>query len=304
MIYMIKARLLYLLFPVLLASCQSGRDPARTTEFEIPDSVIFAESLVISEDIMEGIISNVSSIVEMSALIKGLGVPYSNRYLATTSNLDQYNTNFKRAFNLGVYGADLGYLNMYNRTTAVIDYITAIRRLADGLAVGQFFDFNTLRRLASSQSNLDSLMYISVSSFNQMDQYLRQERRAHLSTAMVAGVWIEGLYLLTQVSKTHPGEEISERIGEQKIILNDLFLILKNYERAHPEFADLTRQLAYIKEDFDKVSITYEIGEPEAIERNGMLMIIQHERSNVNMSAEQLRNITEKAEIIRNKLIQ
>jgi hypothetical protein len=301
---MIKARLFILIIPIMLASCTSGRDPGMGTQFEIPDSVIFAESLVISEDIMEGIISNVSSIVEMSALIKDLGVPYSNRYLASTAHIDNYNTNFKRAFNLGVFGADLGYLNMYNRTTTVIDYITAIRRLADGLAVGQFFDFSTLRRLASSQSNLDSLMYISVHSFNQMDKYLRQERRAHLSTAMVAGVWIEGLYLLTQVAKTHPGTDIFERIGEQKIILNDLYLILRNYERAHPEFAELTRELSSIKEEFDRVSISYEIGEPEAIERDGMLMIIQHERSTVHISEEQINNITEKAEIIRNKLIQ
>lgn len=301
---MFRMKFLSLILPVLLASCQSGRDSGRETEFEIPDSVIFAESLEVSEDAMEGIISNVSSIVEMSALIKGLGVPYSNRYLATTSNVDNYNTNFKRAFNLGVFGADLGYLNMYNRTTAVIDYITAIRRLADGLAVGQFFDFSTLRRLASSQSNLDSLMYISVHSFNQMDNYLRLEKRSHLSTAMVAGVWVEGLYLLTQVAESHPGEEIKERIGEQKIILNDLILILKNYERVHPEFADLSQELISIKEDFDQVSITYEVGEPEAVERDGMLMIIQNERSIVNMTDGQLQSITEKAENIRKKLIQ
>ena len=302
--FMLKIRLLLLVIPIVLASCKSGRDPGMGTDFEIPDSVIFAESLEISADVMEGIISNVSSIVEMSALIKDLGVPYSNRYLATTAHMDNYNTNFRRAFMLGVFGADLGYLNMYNRTTAVLDYITSIRRLADGLAVGQFFDFSTLRRLASSQSNLDSLMYISVQSFNRMDTYLREERRAHLSTAMVAGVWVEGLYLLTQVAKTHPGEEIFERIGEQKIILNDLIIILRNYERVHPEFAQLTTELSSVKELFDEVSISYTLGEPEAIERDGMLMIIQHERSIVNISEAQVTEITERAETIRNRLIQ
>ncbi len=299
----IRLLLFIMVLPVLIASCQSGRDPGLGTEFEIPDSVIHAESLEISEEIMGGIISNVSSIVEMSALIKDLGVPYSNRYLASTDHVDNYNTNFKRALMLGVFGADLGYLNMYNRSTAVISYLSSIRRLSDGLAVGHFFDFSTLRRLASSQSDLDSLMFISVQSFNRMDNYLRQEKRSHLSTAMVAGVWIEGLYLLTQVARSHPGEEIYERIGEQKIILNDLMLILKNFERVHPEYAQLTRELAPIKEEFDQVSITYEIGEPEAIERDGMLMIIQNERSIVNITQEQVESITEKAAIIRNNLI-
>ncbi len=300
---MVKIGLLFLVVPVLLVSCQMGRDSGPGTDFEIPDSVIYAQTLEISEEVMEGIISNVSSIVEISSLIKDLDVPYSNSYLATTANLDNYNTNFRRAFMLGVYGADLGYLNMYNRTTAVLDYLTSIRRLSDGLGVGQFFDFSTLRRLASSQSNLDSLMFISVQSFNRMDNYLRQEQRAHLSAAMVAGVWIEGLYLLTQVAKSFPGEELFERIGEQKIILNDLIIILQNYGRVHPEFAGLSEELDKVKKIFDEVSITYERGEPEAIERDGMLMIIQHERSIVNITEEQIRALTEATETIREKLI-
>lgn len=299
----IRLLLFILVLPVLFASCQSGRDSDSGTEFEIPDSVIHSETLEISEDIVEGIISNVSSIVEMAALIKDLGVPYSNDYLATSDHVDNYNTNFKRALMLGIFGADLGYLNMYNRSTSIISYLSSIRRLSEGLAVGHFFDFSTLRRLASSQSDLDSLMYISVQSFNRIDNYLREEKRGHLSTAIVAGVWIEGLYLLTQVARSHPGDEIFERIGEQKIVLNDLMIILWNYERVHPEYAQLTNELMPIKEYFDKVSITYEVGEPEAIERDGMLLIIQHERSIVNITEEQIKNISERAEIIRNNLI-
>lgn len=300
---MLRMGLLILIMPVLFVSCQSGRERGMGTYFEIPDSVIFAESPEIYEDVMEGITSNVSSIVEMSAFIKDLGVPYSNRYLATTANMDSYSTNFRRALMLGAFGADLGYLNMYNRTIEVMDYLTSIRRLSEGLAVGQFFDFSTLRTLASSQSNLDSLMYIFVQSYNRMDNYLREERRAHLSTAMVAGVWVEGLYLLTQVALTHPGEEIFERIGDQKIILNDLIIIVKNYERLHPEFALLSSELASAKELFDQVSITYEVGEPEAVENDGMLMIIQHEHSIINITEQQVSEITNKVEIIRNNLI-
>ena len=297
-----------LIFTVLvlgmIASCKSGSDGRPGTEFEIPDSVIYANALEISTEVMSDIISNVSSPVEMAALIKSIGVPFTNQYLATTANIDNYNTNFKRAFNLGVFGADLGYLNMYNRTTSVIDYITAIRRLADGLAVGQFFDFNTLRRLASSQQNLDSLMYISVHSFNQMDNYLRQERRGHLSALMVTGVWVEGLYILTQVSRTYPNSDLTEKIGEQKIILNDLMIILKNYQRAYPQFSELVADLEKVKKTFDPVKIRYEIGEPEAIEKDGMLMIIQNERSIVEITDDQLNEIIRVTEEIRNKLIQ
>jgi hypothetical protein len=300
---MFKKLIFAVLALALIASCKSGTDSRPGTKFEIPDSVIYANALEISTEVMSDIISNVSSPVEMAALIKSIGVPFSNQYLAPTKNVDLYNTNFKRAFNLGVFGADLGYLNMYNRTSSVIDYITAIRRLADGLAVGQFFDFAALRRLVSSQQNLDSLMYISVHSFNQMDNYLRQGNRGHLSALMVSGVWVEGLYILTQVSKNYPSKDLAERIGEQKIILNDLLIILKNYQRAHPQFAEMVVEFEKIKEAFNPVKIRYEIGEPEAIEKDGMLMIIQNEKSIVDISDEQIAEIISVTEKIRNKLI-
>lgn len=300
---MFKKLIFAILAIVLIGSCKSGSEGKPGTEFEIPDSIIYANALEISTEVMSDIISNVSSPVEMAALIKSIGVPFSNQYLAPTNNVDLYNTNFKRAFNLGVFGADLGYLNMYNRTTSVIDYITAIRRLADGLAVGQFFDFATLRRLVSSQQNLDSLMYISVHSFNQMDNYLRQGNRGHLSALMVSGVWMEGLYILTQVSQNYPNSDLTEKIGEQKIILNDLMLILKNYQKAHPQFAEMVVEFEEVKVAFDPVKIRYEIGEPEAIEKDGMLMIIQNERSIVEISPDQLNEIISVTEKIRNKLI-
>ncbi len=140
-------------------------------------------------------------------------------------------TSYQQSLNLGIYAADLGYLNMYNKTTAVIDYLTAIKTLSDQIKVGQFFDFTTLKRLATNSKNLDSLMYISVHSFNQMDKYLHSNNRTNLSTLIVTGVWIEGLYLGTQVYKVSPDKELADRIGEQKLTLDQLVLVLDKYQK-------------------------------------------------------------------------
>ena len=113
-------------------------------EFEVPDSVLEDEEpLIVSEEAMEDIISNISSPVEMSALIKKSGIQFNYKYLSPSDNVDKYNTSFKQGLNLGILGADLGYLNMYNQTSSVLSYITSIKTLADELKIGQFFDFNT-----------------------------------------------------------------------------------------------------------------------------------------------------------------
>ncbi len=286
---------------LIFVSCGSSDDTTENLD-DIPlDSILTDDALEISEGAMEEIIQNISSPVEMAALIKAVGVPFSKQYLCPTENIEDYNTNFKKALGLGIMGADLGYLNIYSRTSQVVTYITAIKKLADGIKVGQFFDFATLKRLATNNENIDSLMYISVNSFNRMDAYLRENKRSDLSALIVTGVWIEGMYLATQVVKEKPNKDIAERIGEQKVILDELLLILKNYKSNH-DFADLIKDIEDIQSAFDGVEILYEVGEPETVERDGKLVIIQNETSVVKINEEQLSEIIAKVARVRKKV--
>lgn len=297
-----KLLFLFMVAAAFLASCGSDNSGNTGDEFIIPDSLFEEEPLVIAEEVMDDIIENVSSPIEMAALIKNSGVPFSQKYLNDPDNLDNLNTSFKKALSLGVYGADLGYLNMYNKTGSVLSYISAIKTLSEDLKVGQFFDFTTLKRLATNNTNLDSLMYISVSSFNKMDSYLRENNRRNISTLIITGVWIEGLYLATQVVEEKKIDDIAERIGEQKIVLGDLLLILKNY-KSDPSFVELIAQVEKIKTEYEGIKITYELGDPESIEKDGVLMIVQNETSHVEITDEQLDRIIKVTEEVRNFII-
>lgn len=290
------AYLLTLLF--LINSCKGKV----REDLAVPGSEMAQGELKISVQAMSEIIENVSSPIEMAAIVKKLGVPFSSRYLSSLDNLDNHASSFKMAYTLGILGADLGYLNVYEKTGTSVNYLASISKLADGLKINQFFDFNTMKRLATSSSDLDSLMYISIHSFNQMDSHLRITDRSNLSALMITGVWIEGMYLATQVAKEKNDTSLTQYIGEQKIILNHILLILKNYQR-DAQFADLIKDLELIKLEFDKVKITYEMSEPKAVEDNGMLMIIQQESSIVMISDQVLERIIETTARIRNKLI-
>jgi hypothetical protein len=296
---MIKKVIYILLAMILIASCKSRSDK---DSLDLDDSELVQGDLEVSGTVMQDIIQSVASPVEMAALVKGLGVQFSGKYLAPTNNVDELTTSFQKAFNLGIYGADLGYLNMYNKTANVIDYISAIKTLADGIKVGQFFDFTTLKRLAQNSQNLDSLMYLSVHSFNQMDQYLRDNNRSNLSALMVIGVWVEGLYLATQVAKEAPHPDLAERIGEQKIILEKLILIVKNFAK-NKQFAELLDELNKLNELYKNIEIVIIPGEPEPREENGMLVFVQNEKSEVKITDAQLQSIISTTEEVRNRLL-
>ncbi len=292
---MLKQSLLLLTALLLMAAC--GQRPSENLEVNLDD--VDVGELQISSETMNDIIQNIASPIEVAAMISALNVPYSTHYLSDPESLSTNTTSFEMAFSLGALSADLGYLNMYEKTGTAVNYLSSMNRLADALQIGQFFDFATIKRLATSSSDLDSLMFISVNSFNNMDDYLRDTDRSNLSALMIAGVWVEGLYLATQVATQNSNEDLKSMIGEQKLILNDLLLILNNYSNEEA-IATYINDLEEIKSIYDNVKITYEVGEPQTIEKDGMLMVVQSESSHVSMSDETLQKIIEVTEQVRN----
>ena len=87
------------------------------TEYQAP---------VINEDAINELIGSFSSPVEMAALMSSLEVPFSKKYLIDPTLTEDYDTNNKKAFALGILSADLGYLNVYERSTLIVEYLSAI----------------------------------------------------------------------------------------------------------------------------------------------------------------------------------
>jgi hypothetical protein len=290
---------------LLICVCSCKNNPAKqgNLNFPVADSVPSGEAEKLSDEAIADIIQNIASPVEIAAMLQAMDVPFTADYLASTQGADRLTTNFQKAVMLGIYGADLGYLNMYEKTGNSVDVLSTIKRLADGLRVGQFFDFETLKRLSVSKSNLDSLLFLSINSYNQIDEYLRNNNRGAISALMIAGVWIEGQYLATQVAEGGSYKILRDRIGEQKIILGDLLMLLRPYRRSNNEYSSFYEMMEKISMAYRDVRITYRLGEPETVEQDGRLVMIQHEESIVDMTDAQLDSIASLSGSVRNKLI-
>lgn len=296
----------YLVFIlILLAGFACRNSSSNKPEFVFPeaDTIPISEAEKLSTEAIEEIAKNIASPVEIANLLQSLAVPFSQDYLASSIDANKQTTSFDKSFTLGVLGADLGYLNMYEKTGSSIDILSSIKKLAEGINVGQFFDFETIKRLSLNKSDLDSLLFLSIDSYTQIDKYLRDNDRGQLSALMIIGVWIEGQYLATQVMTEYPDPVLRDRIGEQKIILNDLIMLAKPYCSRDAEFGELCSDLQKIKESYRDVRITYTLGEPVSKEVNGALVVEQTETSQVDMTDEQLAAIIDVTSIVRNKLI-
>lgn len=248
------------------------------------------------------IVANISSPVETAALIKRLNVPFDKSLLIPTDVTSHFNTNFQKALGLGLYGTDLGYLNMYEKTSEVLSYISSVKELADGIQVGQFFDFSSLKRLATNNENLDSLIYISQESYNKIDEYLRQTNRSSLSIVIVAGVWVEGMHLASCVAKETQNLEMIETVADQKIVIATLLPMLRLYEN-DPNIKGLADKLQKLKTLYDEVKITIEQGEPVMKEINGKITFEQKDKQIVDASPELMERIMDSIIALRTELI-
>jgi len=296
-------RLAAIILLTVAYSCGNSSTRHGNLGFPVADSVPAGEAEKLSEEAIADIVQNIASPVEIAAIMQSMEIPFSAEYLAPTQGADRLSTNFQKAVMLGIYGADLGYLNIYEKTGTSVDLLSTIKRMADGLRVGQFLDFETLKRLSVSKSNLDSLLFLSVNSYNKIDEYLRENNRGSVSALMIAGVWIEGQYLATQVTAAYPDRVLRDRIGEQKIILGDLLMLLRPYRDSSGDYSSLYNMMEEISNAYRDVRITYKLGEPETVEEDGRLVMKQHEESLVEMTDDQLEEITGISEKVRNKLI-
>lgn len=296
-----KHLLLFFLASIFTFSCSNSTN-STDEDFTQIDSVIAPASVSVAKESMVELIDNVSSPIEIASLLLEEDVPFNKEYISNTDNIDDVVGDFHCAINLGILGTDLGYLNLYEKTSSVMSTVSAINDLSNKLKVGQFFDFDLLKRLATNSNNLDSLIYTSIASFNNMDDYLRDNNRTNISALIVTGVWIESTYLATQVYTDKSNPKIAERIGEQKLILNNLILILDNY-KSDPQFAKLLNDFQTLKQIYEGISIVSIDAEPESKIVNGMLVIVQNDNSTVNITEEQIAKIATEVQKLRNSII-
>ncbi|MBA3680320.1 MAG: hypothetical protein H0W73_03895 [Bacteroidetes bacterium] len=294
---------IYLLMPlfVVFIAC-SGDEEKFVEKKESVDTLPAKVKPDISAEVINNIIMSIPSPLEMATMLKDNGQGYDANLLNPSTNLIKYNTNYKIAFNIGVYSADLGYINIYEKTFSAMSYLQNIKQLGDDIHIGQFFDFETLKRLATNTKNYDSLIFISTDNFNKMDAHLRTQNRNELSVLMISGAWLEGVNIACQVAKLKPNKELTERLGFEKINLDNILVILNAYKN-DKYFAQIVTEFEKLKQIYSKIEISYQYVEPETKEVNGQLVIVNKSKSTVNITEAQLKEIIEEIARVRNVMI-
>lgn len=287
----------------ILTACGSGKKTDEQAFLENLDSAK-TEGPTISEEVIGDILQSIPSPLEISVLLKESGKKYNASYLNSPDNTSKYNSNYKKALNLGIYGTDLGYTNIYEQNQDGVKYMASIKELANGLSIGQFFDIETIGRLATNSKNLDSLLLITTQNFNTINHYLQTQGRANLSVLFLTGGWLEAVHITCGVAAANPeNKQLSETIGEQKIILENIILLLSFYKDTDQNMASLLNDLQQLKAIYDKVKITYTYKESTFEVVDGVMVIKDNSTSTIEITPEDIASIQSTIASIRTKII-
>ncbi len=290
-----KSFILLTAIAALTSGC-GGQDEAKDSD-ELPE-VDSTQTAIVN---VNGEIFSIPSPLQTSFLIKNSGATYNKDILNAPNKSSRYITNFSKALNLGVYGADLGYVTMYDQTQDAIGYLNSAKKLATELNITDAFDAKTLDRFQKNLGNKDSMLVLTSVAYRASDMYLKNNDRNDISGLVLAGGWVESLYFATIVNKTKPDEFVKRRIAEQKSSLQSLIKLLTQYysQPEYTEFVDGLNDLAAI---YDGVEFKYNYEKPTT-DADKKLTVINSKTEAV-ISQSQIDSITKKIKTIRTQIVQ
>jgi hypothetical protein len=184
---------------------------------------------------------------EVIKLLTELEVGYQIGTTNPVENVRGYYTSAKRSINMGVYGADLSYVTLYNIEQKVIDYMDVIKTLANDLNMSKIYNAPLYDSIKKNFDNKNRLVKILTNAFQETYQFMSENDEQALALLVVGGAWVEGMYLTTHVSEAaYNVAGIAKVLIEQKNSF-DLFLDLTKPYMEDPMIGDFINILEPIK---------------------------------------------------------
>jgi hypothetical protein len=236
-----------------LQSCgPDDHDPSLDDSTNMSDSADQATGDTAQKELPVG----VPSPSEMFAFMKAAGSDKADfNLLNPVDNSKKYESKKAQSLNLGIYSADLLYCATFGAgSDKVVPYFGVCAQMGDKLKVATNLTDKDKDRISANAGNGDSLVAISsdlyLTSFENLEN---GERGADLSL-MLAGGWVESLYLMsTMVKDFEKDKATADRIADQKLSLDNLIEFMSKYE-SNADVKDVTGKLKELKTLFDATS--------------------------------------------------
>jgi DNA-directed RNA polymerase subunit F len=249
---------------------------------------------------INGQIFSIPSPVQTAILINQSGAPFAKEILNAPTKAANYSSTFDRALNLGIYGADLGYLTIYNQNDQALAYFASVKKIGDELGISSSFDEKLMKRFETNIGKKDSIIALVSDAYRASDAYLKDSKRSEVGALILAGGWIESMHFATEILKTKSSQDVQNRIGEQRTSVNSLIKLLASFNK--PEYEALIKEFKALSALFENIEIKYTFIEPTT--QVDKKLTIVNSKTEVKITPEQIKAISDQIAVIRKGIVQ
>lgn len=248
---------------------------------------------------IEDVVYNIPSPTEIPYLLEATGADFNQSLLNPRTKVDQYaSRNDKAALNLGVYAADVGYLASYDKTQEAIDYLNSAKTLSENLGVIGAFDVELLQKFEANISNKDSLSRLLDNTIKKTEDFLKDDNRNKLSALVIAGSFVEGLYISTGLIKSYPKNILPD--DKRNLVLTPLMRVILEQKKS---VAELSKMLASVEQTDPITSMSADLKQLETAYNNlNIEEQIRNNQANMVLSDKNLQEITTIVEKMRKNI--
>ncbi len=275
----------------VLSSCGDDKKAESSDEITVSDSAK-VEVSQLTETFFQ-----VPSPGEMLSFIKMVGGKNNKNvsFLNSPDNQKNYSDNKSKALNFGIYSCDLSYCSIFEIGAEALKYFKTVKQLGDQIGVSSAIKPEVLKRLQDNIGNPDSLSVITDDVYFSSFETLEASKQGPTLSLVVAGGWIESLFIATSLGKYEAKSPIVERLADQKYTLDNLIEFLKKHE-SDASVASVLVQFKELQTEFTKI----EEKDAATITSKDSNKKILGGGKDLVLTAEQYKNIVEKIKSIRN----
>ncbi|HTF05050.1 MAG TPA: hypothetical protein VK826_13575 [Bacteroidia bacterium] len=280
-------------FSLTITSCGNGTDTDTPVDTNDVDTGMV--TTVIKDDI------RVPSPGDIFEFMKLLGPETGDgNLLNPTDNEKKYTSTKSKAINLGVYSADLLYASTFDVKDKVLSYFGTSMRMGTALNVATGLSEKDKERISKNAGNADSLIAVGNDLYLSTFSNLESNQRGPELSLMLAGGWIEAMYLSCNMVKDFEKDKsVANMIAQQDVSLNNVIEYMTQHE-SNEDVASVLQQMKDLKVLFDAVSTT--AGEaPKQVDGKRMKVGGGPQK---NISKEQFDAIRKKIEEIRKGFVE
>lgn len=261
---------------ILLSACSS---PASEKEVITHDTL---ETENVTEVTHHGkfdmVISDIPFPFEILDNLYEKRIPFNQKILNNPTNASKYSQYNMKALNLGIYGADLSYAVTFEQFQQIGAYVKTTKKLAEDLGIPMAFDQGMMDKYNKFKDNKDSLTKVVYDSYTKVDKALKGDERIGMAALVVAGSWLEGLYLSTRTFVDAPKNDeniaLYKVIADQKKSLSIVIKLLEEY-KSEPYFASLIGDLKEVTSEYNHITNNNVMNEKQLIAINAKVEMLR-----------------------------